>query len=567
MSARVTWPSGSRSSRRSTVAQAATPPPTTITATTAADEDGAPVAGSAPARCADLGTATPTRPGPPPPGKPPPPKPPPPKPPVVQVPPVEVIRTVVAVTAPLVAAGPNALTQSPTARSVEAADWVALTVVELDGRDLELLGLGRHRLLGLVLLESSKRGLAKLPSDMAYPETLTVDPLTPVTLPDAMDSLASAAEVVGARATAGEARTGPARSALAELVRRRRRAGSRPPPGTHRRRRRRRRRGRRTRCTIPLDAGVVTVMVRAAMVVLDFFDAVPVTVTQSPAASALTASVTVLENCVVVRPARPWSARCWRSAPPCSMPLSAATLPDAPLGRLGGGARRGAGGRRRQRHERGGSAPDEACPAPPVRASAGRCLHLVRSSFSFACLVVIWRCTVRLYSLRRASIGARVRGPAGGVHAEEDADGQGDGERPDGGRGARGDGVADQAGQIEHAEEPADHAEDAADQAEHGGLDEELAPDDPGRGAERLAQPDLADSLGDRHQHDVHDADAADDERDGGDAPEQDGQRVVHRGVGGDERRLRGDREVGVGRRGDPVQLRAGDGPPPGRRP
>ena len=45
---------------------------------------------------------------------------------------VEVIRTVVAVTAPLVAAEPNALTQSPTARSVDVVDWVAHTVVVLD---------------------------------------------------------------------------------------------------------------------------------------------------------------------------------------------------------------------------------------------------------------------------------------------------------------------------------------------------------------------------------------------------------------------------------------------------
>ena len=49
-----------------------------------------------------------------------------------ELPPVEVIRTVVAVTAPFVADWPNALTQSPTARSVDDADWVALNVVELD---------------------------------------------------------------------------------------------------------------------------------------------------------------------------------------------------------------------------------------------------------------------------------------------------------------------------------------------------------------------------------------------------------------------------------------------------
>ncbi len=43
-----------------------------------------------------------------------------------------VIRTVLAVTDPLLAAGPKALTQSPTARSVDAAVCVALTVVVLD---------------------------------------------------------------------------------------------------------------------------------------------------------------------------------------------------------------------------------------------------------------------------------------------------------------------------------------------------------------------------------------------------------------------------------------------------
>ena len=64
------------------------------------------------------------------------------------------IRTVVAVTAPLVAAGPKALTQSPTARSVDAAVWVALTVVELDVVILSVSVLGVVG-LGLVLSWSS----------------------------------------------------------------------------------------------------------------------------------------------------------------------------------------------------------------------------------------------------------------------------------------------------------------------------------------------------------------------------------------------------------------------------
>jgi hypothetical protein len=82
---------------------------------------------------------------------------------------------------------------------------------------------------------------------------------------------------------------------------------------------------------VPLLSGIVTVMLRAAMVVLDFFDADPVAVTQSPTVMALTASVTLFENCVVdvqftvVCPLL-WF---WTSM---LEPLSAATLPEAPIG-------------------------------------------------------------------------------------------------------------------------------------------------------------------------------------------------------------------------------------------
>jgi hypothetical protein len=50
---------------------------------------------------------------------------------------------------------------------------------------------------------------------------------------------------------------------------------------------------------VPLLLGVDTVMLRAAMVVFDFSDADPVAVTQSPTATALTDSVTLLEKVVV----------------------------------------------------------------------------------------------------------------------------------------------------------------------------------------------------------------------------------------------------------------------------
>ena len=44
------------------------------------------------------------------------------------------------------------------------------------------------------------------------------------------------------------------------------------------------------------------------------------------------------------------------------------------------------------------------------------------------------------------------------------------------------------------------------------GLDEELEEDVPSRGAERFANADLARAFGDRDEHDVHDADAADEQ-------------------------------------------------------
>ena len=58
---------------------------------------------------------------------------------------------------------------------------------------------------------------------------------------------------------------------------------------------------------------------------------------------------------------------------------------------------------------------------------------------------------------------------------------------------------------------------DAAEQADRGRLEQELGQDAPPRGADRLADADLARALGDRDEHDVHHADAADEQRDAGD--------------------------------------------------
>jgi hypothetical protein len=98
------------------------------------------------------------------------------------LPPVEVIRTVVAVTAPLVAPGPNALTQSPTASSVDDADWVALTVVDFDVVIVSFSFLGATGFLLLLLVfEFEELRPGKLPSDTLVPETVTVEPCTAVT--------------------------------------------------------------------------------------------------------------------------------------------------------------------------------------------------------------------------------------------------------------------------------------------------------------------------------------------------------------------------------------------------
>ena len=56
-----------------------------------------------------------------------------------------------------------------------------------------------------------------------------------------------------------------------------------------------------------------------------------------------------------------------------------------------------------------------------------------------------------------------------------------------------------------------------------------------GLAPECLAEADLSDSFGDRDQHDVHDPDAADQQRDGGDAAEQDGEGAVDRRRGRDQ--------------------------------
>ncbi len=68
-----------------------------------------------------------------------------------------------------------------------------------------------------------------------------------------------------------------------------------------------------------------------------------------------------------------------------------------------------------------------------------------------------------------------------------------------------------------------------AEQAEHERFQQKLQQDVVALGADRLADADLACPLRDRHEHDVHDADAADEQRDAHDAGHDDRDRVQDR--------------------------------------
>ena len=210
------------------------------------------------------------------------------------------------------------------------------------------------------------------PGLMLMPDTVTVEPLTPVTLPEAMARLARALRklerpplhpaeartrpALGAPAATGAAAAAAEAAAARDLRRRRPAAAPRRPRALH----------------DPDELAVLTVMVRAAIVVLDFFEGVPLTVTQSPLASALTASVTVLENVVdvlqftVVCPELAF----WTSMLDAAEGGHAARGPDGGVGRRGGRSRcRGHGGGGEQRR---GARAGEAHEAPTVAAPAGQ---------------------------------------------------------------------------------------------------------------------------------------------------------------------------------------------------
>ena len=119
--------------------------------------------------------------------------------------------------------------------------------------------------------------------------------------------------------------------------------------------------------------------------------------------------------------------------------------------------------------------------------------------------------------------GIELGGFTGWVETEKDADGAADGEGEDDGVGGDyGLKVRDFADGVGGAH-AAEDAEDAAEQAEGDGLDEELQEDGTALGADGHADTDFPCSFGDADQHDVHDADATDEEGHTGDGAEHEG--------------------------------------------
>src|SRR6266581_5578953 len=103
-----------------------------------------------------------------------------------------------------------------------------------------------------------------------------------------------------------------------------------------------------------------------------------------------------------------------------------------------------------------------------------------------------------------------VRGVDAEHDAHTDAEAERHGHRPPRHAGGQGGSELDERSEPAAGNEPGN----AAEQRQDGRLREELASNVAPGGAERLEDPDLAGALGDAHQHDVHDHDAAHDDPD-----------------------------------------------------
>src|ERR1035437_6062029 len=100
-----------------------------------------------------------------------------------------------------------------------------------------------------------------------------------------------------------------------------------------------------------------------------------------------------------------------------------------------------------------------------------------------------------------------------GIVAEEHADSRGEADRDEHGRGGHCRTPAGEMGEEQRARISGDESADSAEDAHHDTLDQELRQHIRPSRADRHADSDFTRTFGDGHEHDVHDADAADDQR------------------------------------------------------
>src|SRR6266849_7295923 len=110
--------------------------------------------------------------------------------------------------------------------------------------------------------------------------------------------------------------------------------------------------------------------------------------------------------------------------------------------------------------------------------------------------------------------GIELGGADGGDGSEQDADQRGDNDGDDGGEAGNGDAILGEVADGEGDGESDDDAEDAADEGDEDGLGEKLEADLAVGGAHRFADANLANAGADGGEHDVHDADATDQQHD-----------------------------------------------------
>lgn len=110
----------------------------------------------------------------------------------------------------------------------------------------------------------------------------------------------------------------------------------------------------------------------------------------------------------------------------------------------------------------------------------------------------------------------------GGIDAEDNSGEAGDSEGEEDGPGGDDGFHLGEVGDADRDEDAEEDSDDPAADGEDDGLDEELDDDVFSLRSEGAADADLAGALGDGGEHDIHDTDAADEERNGSDGAEDD---------------------------------------------